>query len=229
MALVHPAWGVCASFIALTLGLCRLWLHGTWRGCVISAAWCIGEGALAPPEGDRLRPALVAGVSAISVLNMLALPRSCATVRARVWLGLTVGAQLAVIVAALVPMSCGALDTTNSRWIYAGWNDVGHDAALFVTLALAALARMIAPAAPRGLALQLPSPLTVRARPVVTWMANVCAPLAVYGIFQCPTASERLRPVLLALELGALLGAQLAHVVVVIDIRVEAAMPKRSR
>jgi hypothetical protein len=115
---------------------------GSWRACVLSYAWCTGDGAAVPSPsgggGELARRAVVATTGAPAVLlNCAAIWRvgrravgagaaqSGAGRPLRRWLAGSAAGQLGVAVCLLVPMSCAALQPAG--WAYLGWNDVAHD------------------------------------------------------------------------------------------------------
>ncbi|KAG8467001.1 hypothetical protein KFE25_000317 [Diacronema lutheri] len=201
-----------ASALSVGLAFTRLSRDGSWRGCVISGAWCAGPGQLASADGEAARRLLQGCVCSIALANLL-------TLRARGapagWLAATIVAQLGVLVAALVPMSCAAL-VDGTGWVYVGWNDAAHDTALAIVFFAAALARWLAPPPPLGRGAVLLARLPMRT--LVGWVAGAAAPCAICGLFACPTLETRRSKLLvLAAEVAALLCAQLAHTLTCVE------------
>lgn len=200
-----------------------LWLltaGDSWRACVLSYAWCTGDGAAVPSPagggGELSRRAVVVLVGLPAVLlNCIALRRvflhhrqqaaaAPAVRRVRSWLAASSVGQLCVSTCLLAPMSCAALQPDG--WAYLGWNDVAHDcglAGLFGSL----LAGSVAVG---------PTLSTAAHGSTAGAVACIVPMLALAN--DCPTLPDHSRRHVLALEMIALFCAQLTFVLSVRDI-----------
>mmetsp|Transcript_17012 Transcript_17012/g.49551 ORF Transcript_17012/g.49551 Transcript_17012/m.49551 type:complete len:212 (+) Transcript_17012:21-656(+) len=195
-----PAVQGSSLVVTLVWAVWSLRDSGSWRGCVLSGAWCVGEGLLAP-EGDRQPqgrvlwlglPGLVAGMYGLQPW------RRCKP-KWRRWRLVSMGCLLFTVLALVVPMSCGSL--TPREWIYVGANDWIHDLCLLGILLCLNVSFCV-------------SPIPCRRMALVNCAAGLgacCAVGMLYLVFQCPQLQDASRAAVLALEVAALGLGYTAH------------------
>eukprot|EP00959_Pyramimonas_sp_CCMP1952_P307026 6425975-Pyramimonas_sp.AAC.1 len=188
---------------------------GTWRGCVISSAWCSGPGALQLPM-ESFRRAFVALVGGSSLAAQLFVIHSCArkehSQKTLAFRCVSTASLFSIGMCLFVPMSCGALE--NNRWVYLGVNDVIHDACLVTGLVLFA-----ASCATRPPEWQIPS--------VYMKVYLGCAIPMIAMINGCPSYPAPLRIMVLLLEIGALGCGHLVLLVLCREMRRVETQPQR--
>ena len=208
------------AFLLLTLLLLAdcLWLgySGAWVGCTLSCGWCQGQGSILSAGPVRSQTELIRR-TVVFVLVAPAALLNCLATRARyrtwhltrphgiqmgVWAFLSCLASLCCLGCGTVAMSCAALRDTG--WQYVDWNDYVHDASLILLL-LCQLCAFLSQWALHG--------RTFSCKATVLAISMVALSLSMLALVDhCPTLTSSYRVVVLGLECGALLCAQLLHV-----------------
>jgi len=184
-------------FVLIFGSLSWLFINGTWKGCVLSAAWCSGPGSLSSPhEFKRRAAALVIGGTSVSISMILTLSRSsplfsCSEIYALVSLA-------SIMICLAIPMSCGALE--GGKWRYLGFNDMIHDSSLISCFVFFSLSIFTSPLHIRNLTAK-----------IFFYPFLACAFLGIIFVNWCPVLSTKARIVVLLLEVCALIFAHLTH------------------
>lgn len=184
---VDPALLLSMVSMSIFLLVALSWLSYTdlWHGCVLSASWCAGPGALSSPH-EKYRRAVTLGFGLLAILPLLSQKRD-------------VAGRLSLVFALIclsVPMSCGALE--GDSWLYLGWNDPVHDASLAGSFLSLTVSYYRDESARRRLA------------PRFAAFAAAAVP-ALSLINFCPKLPLRSRAFVLALEVAAILAAHYLH------------------
>lgn len=166
---------------------------------MLSAAWCVGEGSLAPSWRTTMgrRELVRIFVALVAVVNVAALPSGAP----RLFKVASRAAQLGVFLVAAAPMSCGAL-VDHCCWQYLTWNDVWHDVGLAMILFGGAVSRW-AERKPRGR--------------IIGWVASTSSLTAVTWAWHCPFLGDVSRACSVGLEALALLTTQMCYTAMCVE------------
>ena len=190
------AWASRGLFVLLSWSLTLLFASGNWKGCVISAAWCTGDGPLELPF-ERMRRAFVVLVGLSSLCCELIASNAGDKKFPRIHLSqkFAWGSVVCMGVCLVAPMSCDALG--EEQWYYLRWTDPLHDLALGGSFTLFSISVLVRP-----LSWNLP--------PSVSIFVASAVPMVIL-VNWCPVLAPRWRITILALEVTALTSAHLAH------------------
>jgi hypothetical protein len=209
---------LCVSFPFLALDLGRT---GGWRGCALSAAWCINHdqdpvvlheiSKNSLPLGTlSSRLVAISGTFAALFCRFMALWKSRRRLLllkskqqqqmdrrrffALVWLMVS---NLAMVSCALIPMSCGCL-IDGKEWVYVSWRDYVHDFSLWTIYLSSIVSGFLAG-------------YNKTSRRVLLQLTCVFAVMQSVGIWRCPTSLDHERIVLIVLEVLAIATTQFLH------------------
>jgi hypothetical protein len=205
---------LCVSFPFLALDLGRT---GGWRGCALSAAWCINHhdqdavhGVSLPLGTLTSRLVAISGTFAALVCRFMALwkrRRRLLLLKSKqqqqmdrsrffalVWLMVS---NLAMVSCALIPMSCGCL-IDGKEWVYVSWRDYVHDFSLWTIYLSSIVSGFLAG-------------YDKTPRRVLLHLTCVFAVMQSVGIWRCPTSLDHERIVLIVLEVLAIATTQFLH------------------
>mmetsp|Transcript_30376 Transcript_30376/g.46361 ORF Transcript_30376/g.46361 Transcript_30376/m.46361 type:complete len:256 (+) Transcript_30376:139-906(+) len=181
---------------------------GGWRGCALSAAWCVTyddpvDRSDGLPAGSSIARLVALGSTALALMCRLqslrrhsqCLSLLCYKANSRIkWaIGCLLLSNLAMFSCAVIPMSCGCL-RDGVDWVYVDWRDYVHDGSLWTIYVSSIISGFCA-----------------KGNPVLLYLTVLFAVLQSIGIFRCPTSANLERVALLLMEVVAIALTQFLH------------------